>query len=164
MRDTSPNRRDQCASSRWVRCPSFSFRCASFGIGTITTVAGTNSGGSCSNNDGVQATSACISSLNGIALDRQGNFYILANTPAPAVRKVNTTGIITTVAGNANFGSSGDGGPATKAGFGTFGGPSQLAIDPAGNLYIVDGSAVRMVNAANGIVTTIVGNNAPEGG
>jgi uncharacterized protein (TIGR03437 family) len=131
---------------------------AGSGQGTITTVAGTNSGGGCSNNDGVQATSACISSLDGIALDRQGNFYILTNTPAPAVRKVNSAGVITTVAGNGSFGSSGDGGPATKAGFGTFGGPSQLAIDLAGNLYIVDGSAVRMVSAASGIITTIVGN------
>jgi uncharacterized protein (TIGR03437 family) len=128
------------------------------GQGIINTVAGTNSGLGCSNNDGVQATSACIFSLDGIALDKQGNFYILTNTPAPAVRKVNAAGIITTVAGNGSFGSSGDGGPATQAGFGTFGGPSQLAIDPAGNLYIVDGNAVRMVNAASGIITTIVGN------
>jgi len=133
------------------------------GQGIINTVAGTNSGLGCSNNDGVQATTACIFSLDGIALDKQGNFYILTNTPAPAVRKVNTAGIITTVAGNGSFGSSGDGGPATQAGFGTFGGPSQLAIDPAGNLYIVDGNAVRMVNAASGIITTIVGNGTTGG-
>jgi hypothetical protein len=95
------------------------------GQGIITTVAGGSS--SCSYTDGVQASSACIQPLFGIAVDKQGSFYILtglngpAGIPVPVVRKVNTAGIITTVAGGAAGGSSGDGGPATSAGFGSFG-------------------------------------------
>jgi sugar lactone lactonase YvrE len=126
-------------------------------------------GASCNANDeGGPATSTCTSGLTGIALDKQGNFYILVQTtpttgiPAFVVRKVNTAGIITTVAGGASS-SSGDGGPATKAGFGSFGFPSGLAIDAAGNLYIIDGNSVRMVNAATGIITTIAGTFATAG-
>jgi len=126
------------------------------GQGIITTVAG--GAHPCSSSDGVQATSACISPLFGIAFDKQGNFYILTGNSQsyPVVRKVNTAGIITTVAGG-SLGYSGDGGPATQAGFDAFGFPSGLAIDAAGDLYIVDGNRVRMVNAATGIIATIAG-------
>src|SRR5580700_7496154 len=106
------------------------------GQGIITTVAG---GVGCNPNDeGGLATSTCTPGLRGIALDKQGNFYILtqnfAAVPAWVVRKVTPAGIITTVAGGAAT-SSGDGGPATKAGFESFGFPSALAIDAAGDLY-----------------------------
>jgi uncharacterized protein (TIGR03437 family) len=126
------------------------------GQGIITTAVGGAS--PCSFNDGVQATSACLSFLGGIAFEKQGNFYILTgNSPGNhVVRKVNTVGIITTVAGGA-AGYSGDGGPATQAGFDYGFGPSGLAIDGAGNLYISDTNRVRMVNAATGIITTIAG-------
>ena len=100
----------------------------SSGQGIITTVAGGSS--TCSYDDGVQATSACIAPLSGIAFDKQGNFYIMTavtNLPIPVVRKVNTAGIITTVAGGASA-YSGDGGPAAKAGVDTFGSASGLAI------------------------------------
>jgi uncharacterized protein (TIGR03437 family) len=129
------------------------------GQGIITTVVGGAS--PCSFNDGVQATSACLTFLGGIAFDKQGNFYILTgNSPGNhVVRKVNTAGIITTVAGGA-FGYSGDGGPATQAGLDFGFGPSGLAIDAAGNLYISDTNRVRMVNAATGIITTIAGNGS----
>lgn len=69
---------------------------------------------------------------------------------------MNTAGIITTVAGGASA-YSGDGGPAAKAGFDTFGSASGLAINAAGDLYIVDTNRVRMVKAATGIITTVAG-------
>jgi uncharacterized protein (TIGR03437 family) len=134
------------------------------GQGIITTVAG--GAHPCSADDGVQATSACVPPIFGLAVDRQGDFYILtqnsAAIPAEVVRKVNVAGIITTVAGGASD-SSGDGGPATKAGFLSFGFPSGLTMDAAGNLYIIDGNAVRMINAATGIITTIAGTVATAG-
>jgi len=81
------------------------------GQGIITTVAG--GAHPCSPDDGVQATSACVPPIFGLAVDKQGDFYILtqnsAAIPAEVVRKVNAAGIITTVAGGASD-SSGDGG------------------------------------------------------
>jgi hypothetical protein len=128
------------------------------GQGIITTVAG---GVGCNLNDeGGLAISTCTPGLRGIALDKQGNFYILTQNftavPASVVRKVTPAGIITTVAGGAAT-SSGDGGPATRAGFEAFGFPSALAIDAAGDLYIIDGLSIRVVNAATGIINTIAG-------
>jgi len=71
------------------------------------------------------------------------------------VRKVDANGIITTIAGNQQFGYDGDGGPATSA---TFNSPTDVRIDAAGNLYIVDSSnnRIRKVNVG-GTISTIVG-------
>jgi len=91
-----------------------------------------------------------------IAFDAAGNFYI-ADSGNHRVRRVrSTTGVITTVAGTGTRGFSGDGGLATAAEFAF---PSGVALDAAGNLYISDRSnaRVRKVDAATGIVTTIVG-------
>ncbi len=73
------------------------------------------------------------------------------------IRKVTaTTGIISTVAGTGVLGSSGDSGLATAA---QLNGPSDVAIDTAGNLYIVDSgnNRIRKVTAATGIITTVAG-------
>jgi len=136
------------------------------GQGIINTVAGRNTG-SCIYNEGGQATAACLTPLEGIALDKQGNFYILTDNldaiPLPVIRKVNPSGIITTIAGGGAFGSFGDGGPATQAGFGAFGAFCALTIDNAGNLYVIDQNSVRMVSAATGIITTVVGSAGTAG-
>jgi hypothetical protein len=68
-----------------------------------------------------------------------------------------TPGIITTVVGNGTAGYAGDSGPATTAELNS---PVGVAFDSAGNLYIGDNSnsRVRKVNAATGIITTVVGN------
>jgi uncharacterized protein (TIGR03437 family) len=92
---------------------------------------------------------------SGLAMDSKGNLYISDGGNA-RVRKVSLDGIITTVAGNGTHGYSGDGGPATAAQISS---PRSLVVDGAGNLYIADSAAVRMVSAA-GVISTA----APFGG
>ena len=122
--------------------------------GVITTVAGTGTYG-CSG-DGGPATSAQIDG-DGVAVDGSGNIYVVGYG-CEVVRKVDaSTGIISTVAGNGAYGSSGDGGPATSA---SLGGAIAVAIDGKGNLYIATyaDNRVRKVTAATGIITTVAGN------
>jgi sugar lactone lactonase YvrE len=108
------------------------------------------------------ATNAQLDIPQGTTFDAMGNLYI-ADQGSARIRKVNTVGIITTIAGGGS--SLGDGGPATAAGVSTFG----VAIDALGNLYIADAAQnrIRRVNTA-GIINTIVGNgtagNIGDGG
>src|SRR5215471_3572256 len=67
--------------------------------------------GSSLNGDQGPATSAQISNVQGIAMDRYGNLY-LTDTDNHRVRRVSTSGVITTIAGTGVGGFSGDGGPA----------------------------------------------------
>jgi uncharacterized protein (TIGR03437 family) len=129
------------------------------GQGIISTFAGDDTGAACVTTNGVPATSACMMP-SGIAMDKQGNVYIADNTHF-IVRKIDTAGNITTVAGS-TFGYSGDGGQATSAQLLlTAGSPTLagLALDAAGNLYISDehNCAIRKVTAATGIITTVAG-------
>jgi sugar lactone lactonase YvrE len=121
--------------------------------GLITTVAGNGSYGF--SGDGVPATSASLYSPTSIAVDITGNLYI-ADKTNNRIRKVDTNGLITTVAGNGSYGFSGDGGPATSASLHS---PSGIAVDAAGNLYIADQSnhRIRKVDM-NGLITTVAGN------
>ena len=102
--------------------------------GIITTIAG--NGSDAPSGDGGPAINAGIGGAWGIDIDAAGNLYI-SDQDNCLVRKINTQGIISTVAGNtAMAGSdSGDGGPATQAGLGY---PNNVAIDAAGNIYISD--------------------------
>ena len=118
----------------------------------ISTVAGngvTNFMG-----DGGLATNAGLDQPQGVAFDAAGNYYIADY--GNRVRKVDTNGIITTVAGNGSGSFSGDGGAATNAGLNT---PNNVAFDSTGNMYIADfiNSRIRMVDT-NGIITTFAGN------
>jgi sugar lactone lactonase YvrE len=125
------------------------------GTGVITTFAGTGIGGY--SGDKGPAISAQLFSPQGIALDSLGNLYI-ADTGNSVVRKVSaTTGVITTVAGNGTYVYSGDNGPATSAGLAF---PVGVALDTAGNLYILDFSKVRKVAAGTGTITTVAGNGS----
>jgi sugar lactone lactonase YvrE len=121
--------------------------------GIITTVAGNGTAGY--GGDGGPATSAELDYPSRLSADRAGNLYV-ADTLNERIREVNTSGIITTVAGNGAYGYSGDGGPATSAELDY---PTDVAVDGAGNLYIADAdnSRIREVNAS-GIITTIAGN------
>jgi len=123
--------------------------------GTITTVAGT--GGCCGyTGDGGPATSAQIGTPYGLAVDSSGNLYI-SDITNDVIRKVATSGTITTVAGNGTYGYSGDGGAATSAEFRY---PYGLAVDASGNLYIADRYNYRVREVSGGIVTTIAGNGS----
>ena len=117
--------------------------------GVITTVAG---GGSSLGDNG-PATSAEFSP-GGIALDSAGNLYI-ADSLNHRVRMV-SKGLITTVAGNGTVWFSGDNGPAISA---QLYNPRDLALDPAGNLYIADGND-RVRKVSNGVITTVAGGGA----
>jgi RHS repeat-associated protein len=121
--------------------------------GIITTVAG--NGIPSFSGDGGPATEAELKYPAGIALDSIGNVYI-ADLSNHRIRKVDTSGIITTVAGNGIPGSSGDGGPATGARL-TW--PNGVSVDSIGNIYIADGdnSRIRKVDTS-GIITTVAGN------
>ncbi|HTQ55320.1 MAG TPA: IPT/TIG domain-containing protein [Bryobacteraceae bacterium] len=121
--------------------------------GIITTAAGGGPLGS--NGDGGLATSAVLNAPFALAFDGAGNLYI-GDVTARRVRKVDTSGIITTVAGNGSTSDTGDGGKATEAGFELTG----LAADSAGNIFISEMSnRVREVNTS-GVINTIAGTGA----
>ena len=122
--------------------------------GTITTVAGGYIG------DGHKGTDASLdfASLgNHITFDSNGNWYI-ADVSNHRIRKVSTKGILTTVAGNGTSGYSGDGGPATSA---QLFGPSSVAVDSTGNIFIADtgNGVIRKVDTAGTITTFNVQNS-----
>ncbi|NDC40309.1 MAG: hypothetical protein EBZ77_01980 [Chitinophagia bacterium] len=124
------------------------------GITGITTIVSGVNGTAGYSGDGGPATAAYINSPFDISFDTSGNMYIgdLGNA---RIRKVTPTGIISTIAGTARVGYSGDGGPATAA---VLSGPSAVLPDNRGNIYLSDGAncAIRKINAA-GIITTVVG-------
>lgn len=120
--------------------------------GTVTFFAGTLAGPGDSG-DGGAATSAQVFAGN-VALDGAGNVYI-CETDTNRIRKVDTNGIITTVAGTGQAGYTGDGGPATSAKL-QF--PQGMTVDTAGNIYVTDNIYyIRKVNTS-GIISTIAGN------
>jgi hypothetical protein len=118
----------------------------------ITTVAGNGDYGYYG--DGGPATEAALDEPFKIAFDGAGNLYI-ADTGNFVIRKVDhETGIITTVAGNSDYGTYGDGGLATEAGMTS---PYSVAADAAGNLWIGTKDTVRYVDAATGTISTVAG-------
>jgi trimeric autotransporter adhesin len=107
--------------------------------------------------EGGPALSASLATQQGIAVDGQGNLYI-ADTSNQRVRKVDTNGIITTVAGNGNAGFAGDGGPAIAA---QLSAPWSVAVDGSGTLYIADSGNNRIRKiTSNGVISTYAGNGA----
>jgi sugar lactone lactonase YvrE len=117
----------------------------------ITTIAG----GVPFLGDSGNATSAAMHPI-GVAVDSTGNIFVVDSTNH-RIRRIDTTGIITTVAGNGTAAFSGDGTSALSASLNT---PLAIALDKAGNLFIADtlNGRVRRVDAQTGIITTIAGN------
>ena len=120
--------------------------------GTITTVAGNGSGGY--SGDGGAATNASLNQPFGAALDASGNLFI-ADWGNNIIRKVDTNGIITTVAGNGSYGYTGDGGAATNASLNQ---PFGVAVDASGDLFIADYNNVIRKVSTDGIIATVAGN------
>lgn len=127
--------------------------------GNISTLAGIGSSGF--SGDGGSATAAKLSNPRGVTVDSVGNVYI-ADNGSHHVRKVDTSGIITTVAGTGTAGYSGDGGAATSA---KLNGPFRVAVDSSDNLYITDNGnhCVRKVDNSTGIITTVAGSCGTSG-
>lgn len=122
--------------------------------GVITTVVGDGSKGFAG--DGGPATSAKLDEPYGMAIDGDGTLYF-ADRLNRRVRRVDgRTGVITTVAGNGDKTTSGDGGPATAAGIVE---PNDVALDGRGRLFIADvsGHRVRVVDLATGKIATFAG-------
>ena len=130
--------------------------------GIITTVvgngvgAGTSSGGF--SGDGGPATMASINHPGGVIVDSAGDIFV-SDTGNQRVREVNgATGIITTIAGNGQYGYAGNTGQAVNA---MLGNPAQLALDSSGNLYIAEAvGAVVKLNLYAGSISTVAGTGA----
>ena len=111
---------------------------------TITTVAGGGAG------DGLPATSAFMSPYGAVSFDGAGNLYI-AEDAYDRIRRVDTSGITSTVAGTGTQGFSGDGGPATVA---QLNGPQGVFVDGAGNLFIAESANARIRKVSPPITET----------
>ena len=109
--------------------------------GKITTVAGTGTMGYSGDNG--LATGAKLSGPTRLVIDHDGNLFI-ADHGNHVIRKVDASGIISTVAGKGTAGYSGDGGLAIKAELSS---PYGIALDKDGNLLITDtdNSVIRIV-------------------
>ena len=142
--------------------------------GVITTVAGTGqyafsgddgTSGLLFSGDGVPATQASVDNPASLAIDSRGDIY-LADLSHDRIRRIDTHGIVTTVAGTGARGFGGDGGPAAEARLAS---PKAVALGPDGSLYVADlaNQRIRRVGS-QGVITTIAGNgtrgNSGDGG
>ncbi len=143
-----------------------SFNCAIRRIDAITSIITTVAGRSAyycgvGSGDGSLATSARLFMPDGVAVDDSGQIYI-AETPVCRLRRVDTAGIIATLAGSTssdtNCENSGDGGPASDAQIGT---PIDVEVSTSGDIYVLAGCSVRRIHA--GIIETVGGGRCGYG-
>jgi hypothetical protein len=141
--------------------------------GNISTIAGvgpcTDPSGVCALGDGGPASAASFSFPAGqaaqpggrIDIDAAGNLYV-ADTTNARVRKIDTTGMVSTLAGNGQVGYTGDGGAATDASLSNI---SDVAVAPDGSVYIADtgNSCIRVVSPA-GTISAFAGTCGQPGG
>ena len=141
---------------------SCSLRAQLQAVPVISLVAGT--GARCQTQpcgDNGPATSATLGQPWGMAIDNNENLYLSLGTYDPRIRKIDASGIITTVAGSGTACSSatapcGDGGPATTANLNN---PIGIAVDSQGNIYIADqnDNRIRKLTGATGLMSTVAG-------
>jgi streptogramin lyase len=128
--------------------------------GTIDTFCGT--GEKKSAGDGGPAGKAALQGARAVAVGPDGAIYICEREGNRIRRMDPRTGAIAAFAGTGKKGYTGDGGPATAA---TFNGPKELAVDGAGNVFVVDteNHAIRRIDAKTGVITTIAGDGKAGG-
>src|SRR5579871_3300336 len=104
----------------------------------------------------IAAIGTSIGTPRRLAVDKAGNVYF---SSLNSVFKLDTTGVLTLIAGNSRPGYTGDGGPAAAA---TLNNPQGIAVDPSGNVYIADSgnNVIRMVTPG-GVISTFAGVAAP---
>ncbi|NDC41789.1 MAG: T9SS C-terminal target domain-containing protein [Chitinophagia bacterium] len=122
--------------------------------GIISTIAGTGTTGF--SGDSGMASAATFNTPAFICIDKYNNIYI-SDLLNYRIRRIDSTGIITTYAGTGTRGHSGDGGPATAAKLFAVGG---MKTDTNCNLYFADNYQVRKIDYSTGIITTIAGNGS----
>ena len=122
----------------------------------IATYAG--NGGAGYTGDGGAAVSALLNAPTMLAVDASGNIYI-SDFGSSTIRKVSTSGIITTVAGTGTAGYNGDGILASAA---QLNAPRGITFDSSGNLYVADGGneRIRKITFASGLISTVAGTGA----
>jgi hypothetical protein len=123
--------------------------------GVINKIAGTGTTGF--NGDGIPATDAQLAYPIGVAVDGSGNIYI-ADKDNFRIRKVNATGIITTIAGTGVPGYSPDGSKADTAKVQYL---YSVVVDKNGNVLFRDNERIRRIDAITGIISTVAGNGTP---
>ena len=103
-----------------------------------------------------KATGTGLWNPQGVAVDREGNAYVVDASDALVLRIDAATGVITTVAGTGTDGFAGDGGPAIYAQFAYAAG---IAVDGLGNIFVADNgnNRIRRIDAITGIITTVAG-------
>jgi DNA-binding beta-propeller fold protein YncE len=113
--------------------------------------------------DGGPAREARVFGARAVRVAPDGTVYILERQGSTLRMVDRVSGIITTIAGTGGRGYSGDGGAATAA---VFDAPKEMALDRDGSLIVVDteNHAIRRIDRASGIVTTIVGGRQGAGG
>lgn len=118
--------------------------------GLISIIAG---GGSDVSGDGI-ATNAKFLYPQGLAVDGDGN-VLVSDNGENLVRRIDSKGFITTIAGTGKSGLSGDGGPSLAA---QFAGPGDISVDGSGNIYIADrGNYIVRKISVDGTISTIAG-------
>lgn len=122
---------------------------------TINTFAGTGATGT--GGDGAAATLATFTYPHGMATDGAGNIYI-TDANGHTIRKVSTSGIITTIAGTGVAGYNGEGIVATAA---QVNNPFAITVDAAGTIYFTEAAGARVRKIAGGMMYTIAGNGVP---
>jgi len=123
--------------------------------GVITTIAGTGTAGF--TGDGGPATSAQLSLPTAIALDRNENVYF-ADIDSGRVRKIDTNGVISTVAGGGSTSPATSGISAISAALS----PTGVAVDAVGNLYIASGFVLKV--APDGTMVRLANHSVTSGG
>jgi hypothetical protein len=124
----------------------------------ITTIAGVGTLGNAGDGDGGSAMAARLDAAGPITVDNLGNIYFACES---SIRRISPDGIITTIAGGANVGYSGDGGDSVNArvSWSPHGVGLGLATDGDGNLYIADTGNYRIRRISpDGIINTVAGN------